>query len=62
VPDEKTVFPSDFEVQYVRVYQAPPAVASAPVAPPAITKVVVSPATVVADVVIVPTVAVLPGK
>ena len=28
VPDEKTVFPSDMEVQYVRVYQEPPPVAS----------------------------------
>lgn len=27
-PDEKTVFPNDLEVQYVRVYQAPPLTAS----------------------------------
>jgi beta-glucanase (GH16 family) len=66
VPDEKTVFPSDFEVQYVRVYQAPPAVASAPAAPVAapatMTKVTASPVTAVAEAVLAPAVAIIPGK
>jgi len=32
-PDETTVFPNDFEIDYIRIYQAPPLVAKAEPAP-----------------------------
>jgi beta-glucanase (GH16 family) len=44
VPDEKTVFPSDLEVEYVRVYQAPRTIPAASATPPNIAKVEASPA------------------
>ena len=34
-PDENTVFPNDFEIDYVRIYQAPPPIVKAEPPPPA---------------------------
>jgi beta-glucanase (GH16 family) len=61
-PDEKTVFPSDLEVEYVRVYQRPPPVAPALIGSPAIAKAEPSPAAASPVEGIVPGAAVVPGK
>jgi beta-glucanase (GH16 family) len=60
VPDEKTVFPSDLEVEYVRVYQAPPAIPPVLIASPAQAKPEASPAAAGPAVGIVPEVAIVP--
>jgi len=60
VPDEKTVFPNDLEVEYVRVYQAPPPIPPVVIAPPTIAKEKESSGAAGAAVGIVPEVAIIP--
>jgi beta-glucanase (GH16 family) len=61
-PDEKTVFPNDLEVQYVRVYQRPSSVATVVAPSPGIAKTEPPPAEASPAAGIIPQVAVLPGK
>ena len=62
VPDENTVFPSDLEVEYVRVYQPPTPVASALTAAPTLAKAGPSPTERGPAGVMVLGTALIPGK
>jgi len=62
IPDEKTVFPCDLEVQYVRVYQAPPPISPVLPAAPAIVKSEASPAPAASAGGIVPVAAIIPAR
>jgi beta-glucanase (GH16 family) len=62
VPDEKTAFPNDLEVEYVRVYQPPlPITGVSPVSPP-MAKPEPSPVAAGPTAGIVPVAAIIPGK